>query len=133
MNCELYHCEEITIGRNTIINPHSYLDGRGGLEIGNNVNISAHVLLVAGTHDIQNPDDFAGSAEAIIVEDYVWLCTRSTILSGVTIGRGAVVAAGAVVTKSVAPFSIMAGIPARKIGERPHDLNYELAYEVDWQ
>jgi acetyltransferase-like isoleucine patch superfamily enzyme len=132
MSTEMQHCEDLTIGRNTIINPHCLLDGRGGLLIGDNVNISSHVLLLAGTHDVQNGEEFAGFAERIVIEDYVWLCTRAMILAGVTIGRGAVVAAGAVVTKSVEPHTIVAGIPARKIGERNSDLHYQLRYNVSW-
>jgi acetyltransferase-like isoleucine patch superfamily enzyme len=105
MSTEMQHCTDLTIGRNTIINPHCLLDGRGGLLIGDNVNISSHVLLVAGTHDIQNGEEFAGSAEQIVIEDYAWLCTRATIL---------------------------AGVPARKIGERSPDLHYTLVYDVSW-
>lgn len=132
MSCEMHHAAEIVIGRNTIINPHCFLDGRAGLRIGNNVNISAHVLLVAGTHDIHDGSCFAGSAKPIRIEDYVWLCTRAMVLAGVTVGRGAVVAAGAVVTKSIAPYVVVAGVPARKIGERNPDLHYDLVYDLSW-
>ncbi len=132
MSTEMHHCEEITIGCNTTINQHCFLDGRGGLKIGDNVNISSHVLLVAGKHDIQT-EDFSGSAEPILIEDYVWLCTRVTVLAGITIGKGAVVAAGAVVTKSVAPYTVVAGVPAKKIGERSPNLKYHLHYPVSWQ
>lgn len=127
MSTQMNEAINITIGDATVINPHCYLDGRGGLKIGNNVNISSHVLLVAGSHEVQDGQQFTGYAKPITVEDYVWLCTRSTILAGVTVGRGAVVAAGAVVTKSVEPYSIVAGIPAVKIGERNQDLEYSLA------
>ena len=58
------------------------------------------------------------------IEDYAWLGTRATVLAGVTIGRGAVVATGAVVTRDVEAYTVVAGIPARKIGERPRDLAY---------
>lgn len=133
MSTHMHEAASITIGESTIINQHCYLDGRGGLQIGNNVNISAHVLLVAGTHDIQDGQNFSGTCSPIKVEDYAWLCTRSTILSGVTVGKGAVVAAGAVVTKSVPPHTIVAGVPARKIGERNPDLCYKLSYNVSWQ
>lgn len=132
MSTEMQHCEDLKIGHNTIINQHCLLDGRGGLVIGDNVNISSHVLLVAGKHDIQNGAEFAGFAERIVIEDYVWICTRATVLAGVTIGRGAVVAAGAVVTKSVEPHTVVAGTPARKIGERNPDLHYTLVYNVSW-
>lgn len=133
MSTEMHRAEDLTIGSNTVINQHCLLDGRGGLRIGNNVNISSHVLLVAGSHDIQNGIEFTGLALPITVEDYAWLCTRCTILQGVTVGRGAVVAAGAVVTKSVSPYDVVAGVPARKIGERNPDLRYTLNYQVSWQ
>jgi acetyltransferase-like isoleucine patch superfamily enzyme len=133
MSTEMQHCRELTIGRNTIINQHCLLDGRGGLVIGDNVNISSHVLLVAGKHDINDGQGFTGSIEPITVEDYAWLCTRATILAGVTIGRGAIVAAGAVVTKSVAPYTVVAGIPASRIADRNPDLTYNLVYPISWQ
>ena len=131
MSTYMHEAVNITIGEATIINQHCSLDGRGGLTIGSNVNISSHVILVAGSHDVQNAECFAGYAKPITVEDYVWLCTRSTILAGVTVGRGAVVAAGAVVTKSVEPYTIVGGIPAVKIGERNQDLHYSLATTYD--
>ncbi len=133
MSTEMHRAEDLTIGRHTIINQHCYLDGRDGLLIGDNVNISSHVLLVAGSHDVQDGGNFTGSARRIIIEDYAWLCTRAMVLPGVTIGQGAVVAAGAVVTKSVPPHTIVAGSPAKKIGERTTDLKYELVYDVSWQ
>lgn len=133
MDVEMHRAEDLVIGCHTVINQHCHLDGRGGLVIGDNVNISSHVLLIAGSHDIQDGSGFTGSARAIHVEDYAWLCTRAMILAGVTIGRGAVVAAGAVVTRSVAPFGIVAGAPAKKIGERNPNLTYQLDYDVSWQ
>lgn len=133
MRTEMQHCGDLRIGRNTIINQHCLLDGRGGLVIGDNVNISSHVLLVAGKHDVNDGAGFSGSIEPILIEDYVWLCTRSIILAGVTVGKGAVVAAGAVVTKSVEPHTVVAGIPAKKIGERNSNLTYNLVYPVSWQ
>lgn len=132
MSTELYAAQEISIGKSTVINQHCYLDGRGGLIIGDNVNISSHVLLVSGSHDISDPF-FYGYSSGIVIEDYVWLCTRSTVLAGVTVGRGAVVAAGAIVTKSIEPFAVVAGVPARKIGERNPDLRYDLGgYNPSW-
>jgi len=132
MDTEMHRAEDLQIGRNTVINQHCLLDGRDGLTIGDNVNISSHVLLVAGSHDVNDGAAFGGSARKITIEDYAWLCTRCTILQGVTVGRGAVVAAGAVVTKDVEPHAIVAGIPARKIGQRNPDLTYTLEYNVSW-
>jgi maltose O-acetyltransferase len=132
MNVEFADASAIVIGSHTVINQRVYLDGRGGLVIGDNVNISSHVLLVAGTHDVQDGAAFRGEARRIVIEDYAWICTRAIILPGVTVGRGAVVAAGAVVTKSVTPHAIVAGVPARTIGQRTADLSYQLSYPRSW-
>jgi len=66
----------------------------------------------------------------VIIEDYAWVSSRTTLLPGVTIGKGAVVAAGAVVTKSVEPYTVVGGVPAKKIGERSKELNYKLSSSV---
>jgi acetyltransferase-like isoleucine patch superfamily enzyme len=63
---------------------------------------------------------------AVIIEDYVWLCFRSIILPGVKLGKGCVVASGAVVTKDVPPFTVVAGVPARVVGTRNQSLTYRL-------
>lgn len=116
---------KITIGVNSIVGNDSLLDGRRGLIIGNNVNISSGVWIWTLHHDVQSPD-FAVTGGETIINDRVWLCSRSTILPGVTVGEGAVVASGAVVTKDVPPFAIVGGIPARIIGKRTDRLEYEL-------
>ena len=101
------------------------LDGRAGLTIGNSVNLSTGAWIWTMQHDVNDPQ-FAATKGAVVIEDYAWISSRTTILPGVTIGKGAVVAAGAVVTKSVAPYEIVGGIPAKKIGERDRNLTYTL-------
>jgi len=80
-------------------------------------------------HDPNDPN-FGVISGKVIVEDYAWISSRTTILPGVTIGYGAVIAAGAVVTKSVEAFTIVGGVPAKKIGERNQELNYKLKSTV---
>jgi len=121
--------EKIEIGEHCIINQNCLLDGRGGLTIGNNVNISYAVYIFTADHDVHSPD-FAGCLAPVVVQDYAWLSSRATLLPGVTIGQGAVVAAGAVVTKDVAPYTIVGGVPATAIGERRRDLDYTLDFYV---
>jgi acetyltransferase-like isoleucine patch superfamily enzyme len=117
----------VEIGENTIVNQRCRLDGRGGLSIGNNVSIAADVNMITASHDMQSKD-CKGTNAAITVHDYVFIGTRAMILPGVTLGNGSVVGAGAVVTKNVAPYDIVAGVPARVIGHRSHDLEYIASY-----
>lgn len=114
----------ITIGKHSHINRGCLLDGRGEIVIGNNVSISHNVNIVTGGHDIYSPS-FIGIFEPIEIKDFAWLGIGCTILQGVTIGEGAVICAGAVVTKDVPDYAIVGGIPAKQIGTRPRTLNYE--------
>jgi maltose O-acetyltransferase len=110
----------VRIGRNSRINRNCTLDARSPLAIGDNVSISPEVMILAGTHDVNDPR-FAPSEVgpwAVTIEDHVWIGSRAMIMPGVTVGRGAVVAAGAVVTKDVPPLTIVAGVPAKPIGMR---------------
>ena len=107
----------ITIGNNTIINKGVLLDGRCSLTIGNNVDIAQDVYIWTEQHDYNSPD-YRAVGKPVVINDYVWIASRATILPGVTIGRGAVVACCSVVTKDVPPLAIVAGIPAKIIGTR---------------
>ncbi len=68
----------------------------------------------------------------IVVEDFAWVSFRATVLPGVRIGRGAVVAANSVVTADVEEFTVVGGIPARLIGTRSRDLDYSLGGGCPW-
>jgi acetyltransferase-like isoleucine patch superfamily enzyme len=107
----------IKIGEDTIIGDHAFLDGRAPLSIGNHVDVASSVMIYNSEHDLEKPD-FSARTEPVQIEDYVFIGPRVIILPGVKIGKGAVVAAGAVVTKDVADFMIVGGVPAREIGER---------------
>lgn len=133
MMLRIYDPRHITIGNDTIIGEKATLDGRrqlpnsqGELIIGNHVDVASEVMFWTSQHDIHDAD-FNAIEKKIVVEDYVFIGPRSIILPGVNIGKGAVVAAGSVVTKDVPDFTIVAGIPAQKISERKNkDLNYKL-------
>lgn len=115
-----------SIGANTRINRGCCLDLRGPLSIGDNVSISPDVAIITTQHDFADPA-FSLQSRGVLIEDHVWIGIRATILPGSTIGRGAVVAAGAVVSGRVAPMSVVAGVPARPIAVRPESaLGYEL-------
>jgi acetyltransferase-like isoleucine patch superfamily enzyme len=87
------------------------------IEIGNCVVINDGVRLITGSHDIHSPT-YDHVFSPIIIEDHAWIATDAMILKGVRIGRGAVVAAAAVVTRDVRPFTVVGGNPAREIGTR---------------
>jgi len=122
LSCFLFG-NNIQIGNESTINRKCYLDGRGRLYVGSRVSISPEVQIITEDHDY-NSVNFAGRSRDVIIEDYVWIGTRAMILPGVRIGKGAVVCAGAVVTKNVNDFDVVAGIPAVKIKERNRNLNY---------
>jgi acetyltransferase-like isoleucine patch superfamily enzyme len=118
----------IEIQEGAIVGDSSILDGRNGISIGRHVNLSSGVWIWTLQHDLQSPDfayDHRSAAGQVTIGDRAWISCRVTILPGVTIGEGAVVAAGSVVTKDVEPYSINAGIPSKKIGDRNNNLKYE--------
>lgn len=117
-----YPCN-IELGNNTLIGSHCFLDGRGGIKVGNNVNISSGVQMITGGHDIDS-SDFKDVFLPIEIGDYAWICTNALILQGVKIGKGAVVAAGSVVTKDVPDYAVVGGVPAKYIRQRSEDLEY---------
>lgn len=120
----------IHIGKGSIIGDKAILDGRYGIYIGENVNFSTGVWIWTLQHNVNDPNFSAeGEGKPVIIQDRAWISARTILLPGVTIGEGAVVAAGAVVTKSVFPFMIEGGIPASIIGERYKKLIYEFTGE----
>lgn len=122
----------ISLGNNVVINPYCHLDGRMGLIIGNNVDIATETNIWTMEHDPH--DDFHRTkGGTTIIDDYVWIASRSTILPGVHIGKGAVIAAGSVVTKDVPPMAIVGGVPAHVIGTRTSQLQYKLRWNPKYQ
>jgi maltose O-acetyltransferase len=118
----------VRIGRNSRVNRRCTLDFRGGLTIGDNVSISPEVMFVGGSHDVNSPW-FGDVMRPISIEDHAFIGTRAMILPGVTVGRGAVVTAGSLVSSDVAPMTIVAGVPARRVGIRHPNAT---AYELGW-
>lgn len=126
MGTQFFYPANIKIGSDTIIGQNAFLDGRDKLIIGDHVDIASDVMIYNSEHDI-NSEDFHAVTAPVEIEDYVFIGPRSIILPGVKIGKGAVIAAGAVVTKEVPPFVIVGGVPAKMIGERAiKDLHYKL-------
>lgn len=106
--------EQVEIGSNVGIAPFVQMWGGGGIKIGNHVMIGSHSAITSETHDYTAENMFKTHLQKrIVIEDDVWIGSHSIIMPGVTIHRGAVIGAGAVVTKDVEPNAIVAGVPAR--------------------
>lgn len=120
---------KLSIGDGTIIGDRSLLDARNGITIGRSVNFSSNVSVYTEQHDHRDPYFRCNSDGSfrVVIGDRAWIGPNAIILHSVTIGEGAVVAAGAVVTKDVPPYAIVAGVPARVIGKRNRDLRYEFS------
>lgn len=132
LGSEVHAPTQLEIGRDCAIGNRCVLDARGGITIGRDVNISSHARLQTAKHLIDDPD-FMHDFSPIVVGDRAWIAEGAVVLGGVTIGEGAVVAAGAVVTRDVAAYSVVGGVPARLIRQRARDLHYHLAWRPDWQ
>ncbi|MEK7597434.1 MAG: acyltransferase [Patescibacteria group bacterium] len=121
-----YDPRNILIGEDSIIGEGVVLDGRDQLSIGSHVDIATEVMIYNSQHDV-NSENFAATTAPVKIEDYVFIGPRVIILAGVTVGRGAIIGAGAVITKDVPPYAIVGGVPAKIIGERSNkDLHYKL-------
>lgn len=126
MGAKFFDPRGVSIGEDTIIGDKAFLDGRAPLSIGSHVDIASEVMIYNSEHDI-NDETFKAILAPVTIGDYVFIGPRSIILPGVTIGKGAIVAAGAVVTKDVAENALVGGVPAKTIGERKlKDLHYRL-------
>ena len=129
MSCRFLQGRKVFLGKRNVINFGCLLDGRRfAIRTGDDVSIGPEAAILTLGHDPQSTT-FEDHGGEVIVGNKVWIGFRAIILPGVTVGEGAVVAAGAVVSKSVDPFSIVAGVPARKIGERNPKLDYQLNYQ----
>ena len=98
---------------------------KDGIHIGEDVNISSYSKIITAKHSVEN-FDFNSIEKSITINYRVWIAARAIILQWITIGKGAVVVAGSVVFKSIEPFTIVEGLPAKKIGERNCNINYRL-------
>lgn len=109
----------IRIGKDSLVGEYSVIRGQGGVTIGDRVYTSPFTQILAVNHVFNDPRrpfvEQGITAEGIAIEDDVWLGAGAIVTDGVRVGKGAIVAAGAVVTKDVAPYTVVAGVPARQI------------------
>lgn len=131
--CELrspwnIHADRCVISTNCII------DGRRGVYIGEDVVFGGGVHVWTEEHDVNDPEFRVNyhNAQPVRIGDHAWICSDSTILPGVNIGEGCVIATRAVATKDCERFTIYGGVPAKKIGERNKMLVYKLNGKPTW-
>jgi acetyltransferase-like isoleucine patch superfamily enzyme len=121
---------EISLGDRCTVNPFTVIYGHGGVVIGNDVHIATHSVIVSSNHLFGDANVTIAAQGVtrigIVIEDDVWIGAGARVLDGVRIGRGAVVAAGAVVTKDIVSLAVVGGVPARVLSMRTgcaHDPN----------
>ncbi len=121
-DCKFENVRNMNFGKYIFINHDVTFSTPHGMKLGNFVMVGPHVLFATvhhGLDDWKSPMIFQEASEKeIVIEDDVWIGAKATILGGVTIGRGAVIAAGSVVTKDVEPYAIVGGVPAKIIRYR---------------
>lgn len=125
--CIFFHVGKMTIGNNSVVNFGCYLDNRRGITIGNNVGIAHNTKIYTLGHDIEDPQ-FKTKGKPVVIEDNAFIFSNALIMPGVTIGEGAIILTGSVVTKDVEPWTIVGGNPARKIKDRKHEIAYNQNY-----
>lgn len=118
----------IRIGDNVNVQMDCFLDGRGGLTIGNNVDLTPGVRILTEQHDIDSPG-YDTVKKPVTIHDHAVIGSWALILPGVTVGEGAVVAAGSVVVRDVPPYTLVAGNPAVAKRARNRDIRYRLDYK----
>jgi len=128
LGCRFLNGRKVRLGPRSVINFGTLIDGRRfAVTIGADVSIGPEAAILTLGHDPHSPD-FADRGGEVRIGDRAWIAYRAIVLPGVTIGEGAVVAAGAVVSEDVPAYAIVAGNPARQVGERPRGLTYRLDY-----
>ncbi|WP_017260221.1 acyltransferase [Pedobacter arcticus] len=128
LGCKFGCTKYFSLGKNSTINQNCHLDNRGGLFFGKNVSVSARCAFITADH-IMESSTFEGRGREVTVDCFVFIGYGATILGGVILGRGSVIAAGGLINKSTEAYGIYAGVPAKKIKTRSSALNYTTNYK----
>jgi putative colanic acid biosynthesis acetyltransferase WcaF len=121
----VFNARDLEIGARSVVNFRCVLDARGGLRIGEDVVVASDVQVITGGHDVDD-EGFRPYFRSVDIGDRVWLASRTTVLAGVQVGEGAVVAACALVTEDVPAFAVVGGVPAKLVRDRARGLTYRI-------
>lgn len=127
MGTKVVSPHKISIGDHCIINEMCYLDGRGGLTLGNNVSVSIYTVILTASHK-KNSRGFDYYKSPVVLEDRVWTGSRAIVLDGAYMEEGSVLGAGSVLKGRADQYGVYAGVPAIKKAERSRELDYTLNY-----
>lgn len=120
--CLMTYGGNIEIGTACDINPYTIIYGHGNTKIGKKVLIAGHCMIIPSNHNYKDTNkpiaDQGNTSKGIVIQDDVWIAHGCTILDGVTIGQGSIVAAGSVVREDIPPYTIYGGVPAKYIKNR---------------
>lgn len=131
LGVEMWAVGGLSLGPRSTIGQRCYVDARGGVEIGSDVSVSRSVTFLTAEHVVEDPA-FGTTLAPVRLDHHSWIGVGAILLPGVHVGEGAVVAAGAVVTRDVPPYAVVAGSPARQIGTRPSPMSYQLDFRPSW-
>lgn len=133
MGANFFNPSGITIGHDSLVGSNCFLDGRAPLTIGNHTSLASQVLIYNDEHNIHD-QNYSNSFGPVTIGDYVFIGPQAIIMPNIKIGDGAVIAAGAIVTKNVPPFEVWGGVPAQKISDRKiKNPNYKLGRAMWFQ
>lgn len=127
MGTTVFGHKSLVIGARCVVAERCVLDARGGIVLDDDVVLASDVQLRTAKHLVSSPS-FEDAYDPIRLGRYTWLGTRSMVLGGVTVGIGGVAAAGAVVADDIADYTVVGGVPAKPIGERVRNLDYDPTY-----
>lgn len=133
MGANFFNPAGITIGHDSLVGSNAFLDGRAPLIIGNHTSLASEVMIYNDEHNIHD-QNYSNSFGPVTIGDYVFIGPRAIIMPNIKIGGGAVIAAGAIVTKNIPDFEVWGGIPAKKISDRKiKNPNYKLGRAMWFQ
>ena len=116
--CRVTSHARVTFGGDVLVSHQAFIQGAGGVSFGSRIMLGPRVTLITVGHDVATR---RSTSAPITIADDVWIGAGAMVLPGVSIGTGSVVAAGAVVTRDVPPFTLVGGVPARRIKDLPAD------------